>query len=370
MKKRYKKTNSGYMRRTSRIYIKFANSGKIIQLKLFLILYQQMINYLTKRFWSDHNLDENLTNKEFTKSVQSKFGITARLAQCVSKQAKEMVRSQKELSKRRQTLPRMRKQVANLDSRFIKIENFNGHFQMALKLASGLPKVMIPFNLNKHTNKFLLDGWELGKSIRLGNDKKKGLFIDLIFEKVRPPLKTKGKTIGIDLGFNKMMVTSDGQFIGEELKPIIIKGYKRKTWHHFIETETNRFIKDLNLDDVKVIVLENLKNIKKGTRGKFSRKLNRFLSFWNYSKVNDKLELLCEEKGISIKLKSPYKTSQRCSYCGKIDKRNRKKEEFLCLECGYKTNADYNASKNLEFLGLVGIYSFRLLENLDIKECD
>jgi len=365
MKKRYKKTNSGYMRRTSRIYIREANKGKIMELKLFLILYQNMINYLIVRFWSAKDFTSDLANKEFTKLVQRRFKITARLAQCASKQAKEIVRSQKELSKRRQTIPMIKKSIINVDSRFIKINEFTGHFQMALKFGSGIPKVIIPFNWTKHTHKFLLDGWELGNSIRLGNDKKKGLFIDLIFEKKRPPLKKEGKIVGIDLGFNKMMVTSDGQFIGEDLKPIIMSGNGRKTWHHFIETETNRFIKDLNLDDTKMIVLENLKNIKKGTRGKFPRFLNRLLSFWSYSKVNDKLKLLCEEKGVSIKFKSPYKTSQRCSYCGKIDKRNRKKEKFLCLECGYEANADYNASKNLEFLGLVGIYSFHLLENLD-----
>ena len=362
MKKRYKKTNSGYMRRTSRIYIRAANKGKITQLKTFLILYQQMINYLIKRFWSDKNLDENLADKAFTKLVQRRFKITARLAQCVSKQAKEIVRSQKELSKRRQTLPRMKKAVANIDSRFITINEFNGHFQMALKFGSGIPKVIIPFNWTKHTNKFLLDSWELGNSIRLGNDKKKGLFIDLIFEKKRPPFKTEGRVIGIDLGFNKMMVTSDAQFIGENLKSTIINNQNKKTRYTFIDNETNRLIKELNLDDTKMIILENLKNVKKGTRGKFPRYLNRLLSFWSYSKVINKLKLLCEEKGIRIKLKSPYKTSQRCSYCGKIDKRNRKKEKFLCLNCGYEANADYNAAKNLEFLGLAGIYSFRLLE--------
>jgi len=45
-----------------------------------------------------------------------------------------------------------------------------------------------------------------------------------------------------------MLVTSDGQIIGKELKDKIKRGGKRrKSWHHFIETETNRHLKNLIL---------------------------------------------------------------------------------------------------------------------------
>ncbi len=102
------------------------------------------------------------------------------------------------------------------------------------------------------------------------------MFIDLIFEKERPKLKEQGVVIGIDSGFNTMLVTSNGQFIGEQLKEEIKKGGKRrKSWHHYIETEAKRFLKHLNLGNIKLISLENLKHVKRGKRGKFSRKVNR-----------------------------------------------------------------------------------------------
>ena len=227
MKKRYKRTHSGWMRRTSRIYLKDANSSKVEELKNFLNQFQK----------------------------------------------------------------------------FVEIEPFNGLFETCLKFGSGVPKLIIPFNWTKHTNKFKDAGWELSKSVRLGYNRK-GLFVDLIFEKERPKL---------------------------------------------------------NLDNINVISLENLKNVKRGNRGKFSRRVNRLLSFWLYAKVDKRLAQICEEKGIRIILKSPWKTSQRCSVCGNIDRRNRKGERFLCLSCGYETNADYNASKNLELLGLAGVYSLRSL---------
>lgn len=359
MKKRYKRTRSGWMRRTSRIYIRGANKSKVEELINFLNLYQNIINYLLVRFWSSHDADENFPANRFIKSVQQRFGITARLAQCATKQAKEVARSQNEKNER--TMPRFKSHLANLDSRFVIIEAFTGHFEMCLKFASGVPKLVIPFNWTKHTNKFRDGGWGLAKSVRLGYDKT-GLFIDLIFEKEPPAMREEGEIIGIDSGFNTMLVTSAGQFIGDGLKETIKRGGKRrKTWHYYVKTEVNRHLKDLNLDGIKLISLENLKNVKKGKRGKFSRNVNRLLSFWLYAKVNERLTQLCEEQGIRIERKNPWKTSQRCSVCGNIDRRNRKGEKFLCLECGYKTNADYNASKNLKALGLAGVYSLRSL---------
>ena len=367
MIKRYKRTHSGWMRRASRIYLNnVINKGKTEKLKNFLTLYKNIVNYCIFCIWASHNTDNNnLLGIKFTKRIEERFGVTARLSQCGAKQANETVLSQNELSKGRRRMPRVKSAIANLDSRFVKIEPFDGHFDMCLKFGSGVPKLVIPFNWTKHTNKFRDDGWVLGQSIRLGYNKKKGLFVDLMFEKERPELREEGEVMGIDSGFNSMLVTSDNQFIGEGLKETIKRGGKRrKSWHHFIETEANRFLKQLNLDGVKLISLENLKHVKRGKRGKFSRIANRLLSFWLYAKVGERLKQICEERGIRINLKNPWKTSQRCAVCGNIDRRNRRGEKFLCLRCGYATNADYNASKNLEALGLAGVYSLRSLPTL------
>ncbi len=51
---------------------------------------------------------------------------------------------------------------------------------------------------------------------------------------------------------------------------------------------------------------------------------------------------------IKITEVNPAYTSQTCSKCGYIDKRNRKSQEvFICGFCGKKQNADINASKNI-----------------------
>ena len=366
MRKRYKRKHTGWMRRTSRIYLSTCvNNGKAERLKMFLNFYKNIVNYSVSCLWALHNTgNTNLPKMEFTKRIEHRYGVTARLSQCVAKQASETVLSQNELPKKRMRMPRVKSAIANLDGRFVKIEPFDGYFDMCLKFGSGVPKLVVPFNWTKHTNKFRDGGWELSKFIRLGYNKK-GLFVDLMFEKERPKLREDGEVMGIDSGLNSMLVTSDNQFIGEGLKETIKRGGKRrKSWHHYIETEANRFLKQLNLDGIKLISLENLKNVKRGKRGKFSRNMNRLLSFWLYAKVGKRLRQICEERGIRINLKNPWKTSQRCSVCGNIDRRNRRGDRFLCLRCGYTTNADYNASKNLEALGLAEVYSLRSLPTL------
>jgi IS605 OrfB family transposase len=349
------------MRRTSRVYLNDLNPSKSMRLRASLLNYSNALNYVIHKIWPSKDFSSELLDKSFTDNIRERFGVTARLAQCIAKQAKECVNSQRKKSRRMRRIPRFHHPTACLDSRFATIEVFEGSFDMCLKLSSGLPKIVVPFNRTKHTNKFMDDGWVLGKSIRLGYNEN-GLFLDLVFEKERPPKRTDGKVLGIDRGFNSMLYTSDDQQIGIELKPKIKSaGKRRKSYHHFIETEENRHLKQLMLDGVRTVVLEDLKYVKHKKRGKFSRSSNRLLSFWHYAKVGRRANRLCEEQGVSAELKDPWKTSQRCPSCGNIDRRNRSGERFKCRSCGHEDNADHVGALNLEALGLAGVYSLRSL---------
>jgi len=106
-----------------------------------------------------------------------------------------------------------------------------------------------------------------------------------------------------------------------------------------------------------------MKRVKSGTRGTFSRRLNRRLSHWLYASIARRLEQYCEEYGVRLEKKDPYKTSQYCRSCGKWDRRNRRGDRFKCVHCGYSDHADHNAAHNLEFLGLAGVYGLRLLQS-------
>jgi IS605 OrfB family transposase len=362
MIKAHKRKNSGSMRRASRVYLTCANPGKVAQLRLFLLLYVNVVNYFIERFWSMKDFTAALADKIITGRAVNRFKITARLAQCAAKQAKEVVRSQK--VRKVKTMPLMRRKVATLDNRLARVGEFKGAaFDLAISFTAGLPKITIPINRTAHMNRFLGQGWQISSTIRLGMDDL-GVWIELIFERERPELRTEGKVMGIDRGFRKAFVTSDGQEIGAELRnQIRHKGKRSKTARRHIKTELFRHLKRLRLDGVKTIVLEDLRYIKHGKRGTFSRQVNRLLSFWSLTRAVNWLRCRCEELGVRMIFVSAYKTSQRCHSCGKIDSKNRKGERFRCVGCGHEDDADHNAAKNLEYLGLAGVYSLRLLPN-------
>ena len=365
MKKAHKRKIPGGMRRSVRIFLKHANAGKITRLREFLRIHQRTVNYFIMRFWSLKEFKADLADVVATGKAVKRFAITARLAQCAAKQAKEIVCGQRERWGPKARIPRLRSLVANLDSRFVTISPFDGHFDFALEFGSGVPKMIVPVGRTKVSLKFENDGWNLARGIRLG-EKNGKVYVDMCYEKSRTALRTGGKALALDTGLNRLFTGSDGQEIGNEneFKAAVERGGKRrKSWHRFVSTEIDRHVNAINLDGVSTVVIENLKHVKTGKRGKFSRQSNRLLSFWHYAKARRRLECRCEGLGVRVALKDPAYTSQRCHVCGNIDSKSRKGVRFKCTRCGFKCDADHNGSKNLEYLWLAGAYSLRSLKN-------
>ena len=64
--------------------------------------------------------------------------------------------------------------------------------------------------------------------------------------------------------------------------------------------------------------------------------------------IKQKLQRLQQLYGIEIMEINPAYTSQECSSCGYVDKKNRKDtQEFECRACGNKTNAQINGARNI-----------------------
>ncbi|MFE1312226.1 zinc ribbon domain-containing protein [Streptomyces sp. NPDC058755] len=63
---------------------------------------------------------------------------------------------------------------------------------------------------------------------------------------------------------------------------------------------------------------------------------------------------LKQRAGIPVIHVDPAYTSQRCSWCGHIDKANRPSQElFICRSCGIVAHADHNAARNIARLAKV-----------------
>ena len=88
---------------------------------------------------------------------------------------------------------------------------------------------------------------------------------------------------------------------------------------------------------------------KPGKNVKQKAGLNRVILCTGWHQFEQMLTYKCRQV---IKVPAAY-TSQRCNACGHTEKDNRKtQEEFKCVACGHKINADYNASANILASGI------------------
>jgi len=346
------------MIRKSTINLKFANKGKLEKVKEIAEEYQKVVNVFIDSLW-----EQKQFSGSFVKDTAIGSWLSARLKQAAGKQALSIVKSQRKRKKKYK--PVLNRVVLELDSRFVDIKQDINHFDIWIKLSSIGNKIIInlPSQKHIHFNKFIEDGWTIKKSIRLRINEN-GYFIDIFFEKKAPAIKTSGKQKAIDIGYKKLIVSSDGEFIGDSsvYEKISCKKQGSKAFKRAL-IERNELVntscKELKLEDVKILYAEDLKGVKHKSKGRIRKKFNSKLSRWTYPKVLEKLTMLCEEAGIIFKKVPPQFTSQRCSSCGEIHKKSRKGELFKCVSCNFESDADYNASLNLLFMGLYGVHALQ-----------
>jgi len=186
-----------------------------------------------------------------------------------------------------------------------------------------------------------------------------------------PPIETEG-VLGVDLGIVEIATDSEGNSYSGE----VVKAYRRKirrfrgllqskgtksAKRHLkrIAKKQSRYIRDINHQiskkivetasrSAKALALENLKGIRDRSNG-FSREMRWLMGNWAFNQLAQFIRYKAEQAGIPVVFVDPRNTSRTCSACGYIDKANRKSQsEFLCLECGFESNADLNAAVNIE----------------------
>lgn len=358
-RKKKKKKQSNKIRRS--ITVKSpVNSIKLLEVKNFLISYNQCVNYFIKKYWNRKDIvKDKFIGTHSVQSAKQHFPtLKSRVVQCAGKEALQNIRSQSEKSIRQRKIPRFKKLSATLDSRFWKFSKNPNSFEW-IQFESG-PTFGLPFKRNeKYWNKWSSKEFKLSKTIRV-KIHDNNIFIEFFFEKKKTQLKSEGETLGIDLGYRKILATSNNQIIGELKRDVENLDKRENNTHEMIENKILHELKKLDLANIKTLVLEDLNITRK--RGRFSRRSNRLLSYWHYAKVVKWLEQRCEEIGICITYVNPWKTSQFCRFCCKYDRRNRKGDKFKCIHCGHEDDADFNGAKNLKLLGLAGVHSLRLLK--------
>lgn len=195
----------------------------------------------------------------------------------------------------------------------------------------------------------------------------KQVYLHITFEKEINDAPSSGNFVGIDRGINNLAVASNNQFFGGGVIKKQVRKYQRlrsglqkkgtksaKRHLRRLSGKERRFRADINhqiskqiiatLSPGDTIVLEDLT----GIRNKRLRKAQRTLiNSWSFFQLEQFLTYKAKANGISVVHVDARYTSQGCSACGFVDRKNRDRNDFCCRECGFSLNADLNASRNV-----------------------
>jgi len=200
--------------------------------------------------------------------------------------------------------------------------------------------------------------------------KKKDYFeIHIVIKKEIEMRKSYSSIISIDIG-EKVLATVllNGKpiFMGREIRGIrrhyawlrkrlgerkLLKVIKRisdkeKRTVNLKLHEISQRIVSLAYQHNSLILLENLKELKKSAIGK---RFNRIVHSMAYHKLTQHITYKANWSGLQVIKIDEKGTSMTCSECGYENKSNRKNQGlFICKNCGYQTNADFNAVKNIK----------------------
>lgn len=375
--------------------LKFSNKNKKENLSCFIDEYKRVVSLFVDLIWDLDNVPSLLPNN-ITSQVDS--WLSARAMQCAAKQASGIVRGTRRKQKKRLFIikklteegkfkqarklqriydnakvskPKISSIQPELDSRFVKTDiDSNTSFDGWLTLTSigNKLKLILPFKKTSHFNKMLNKG-EIKSGIRLS--KKSATFM---FDIKDPIYKENGETLGIDVGLKTTISCSNGfsskkNNHGYNLDKIveIISRKKKKSKAFFKACQhrknyINWSINQLNLNNIKEVRIENIKNMRKGKRA------NRKLSHWTYTEIFSKLESYSSEHDVHVKKINPTYTSKRCSNCGWTCSRNRKGKQFVCRQCVFRIDADTNAARNIAADLAPIFYRGKKRRKLDIKK--
>jgi len=383
------------IRRTSHS-LKFATDFKTNKLNDFFIEYERVVNEFIDMFWSMDKLPSKVNSEMYNKIDSWLLG---KAMKCAGNQAIKIVKSTwkknsqltykkykylyakckkdnknhfdilslkwKEWSKdksfrRRCTKPIFNGKTIELNSDLVQIQDNKkaSEFDLWIRIGSVFGNrfsLILPTKKHKNFNEHLTNGFELKKSITLRKDYKGRYFVDLFLEKKEEDKpKVKSSTLGIDTGINKLFSLSNGTFLGTDIKKLLAKlnrkvqgsrRYERciKEIKHYISYSVNQ----IDFSSLDLVVMEDLTNITKNTKGRTNKQLRKQLGHWNIKLVFDRIINKCELNRVWFELVNPQYTSQKCSRCQVIDKTSRKGEIYDCSHCGSVMDADTNASINI-----------------------
>ena len=143
----------------------------------------------------------------------------------------------------------------------------------------------------------------------------------------------------------------------------------RNKLKHSTERLISNMCKDMLENGFDHAIFEDLDNSFGKTFGKMNDiNFNRITKELGLSSLKNIFEIIARKYGIAFSKVHPEYTSKMCSQCKCIDDDNRKtQEEFECVSCGYKNNADVNAALNIRNRVVETVFLYLLKQDEHLK---
>ncbi len=220
-------------------------------------------------------------------------------------------------------------------------------------------RVKIPIKIPDYALDYF--DWEIRESL-LTKSKDKYYFTFTFLKEAPETSQHNNRVLGVDLGINKIAVTSDNKFYGQNTKSLRIKrdrfvgelqskgtrASKRKlkkfsgVWNRFMSWTNHNISKSIisELKEGDVVVMEDLSNIRTTAR------YNKWVHKWAFKQLQSFIEYKALGKGIRVVYVNPAYTSKECNRC---HSRNtiRHSGFFECKDCGHSLDSDINGARNI-----------------------
>ena len=332
----------GMMKRSLKFALRFANAGKRERLDQLWETYQQVVNFFIE--------DQEITDEAEWKDSNHPLGTCFK--QAALRQAIGMLRADKS-----DRFPSLTHPSMILDNRFIELRKSDNSFDYWIKVSTldkGHP-MSVPIKSYDHANKYFRR-WSLVNGGRLLRDQRGNWFVQLVFQRKKQAKKVK-EAKGLDIGYRKLIVDSDGKVYGVGIKALTEKAVRKqqgsrasKRVREEIQNYVGRTVNQA-VDGRANIAIEDLKRLKDGKNGRWSKRVNRRFNWWYYALTLKRIKDRCEVAGVQCHCVPPKYTSQTCPECGYTERANRQNERFKCLRCGFSSDADHVGAMNILRLG-------------------
>jgi len=309
-------------------------------------LYKQGLQFCVDKAW-EMRIRNNVKLHPFIYQDLRKMGLTSQLSVACIKQACGMVKK-----------ARSKPFINKVSVRYNNPRSFSFKNNV-LSISTIEGRVKIPIQIPDYALKYF--GWEIRESL-LTQNKEKYYFTFTFLGEDTISSQHGNRVLGIDLGVNKIAVTSDGRFYGKNIKQLRVKhdrfvsilqskgtkASKRKlkkisgSWRRFMRWSNHNISKDIvgNLNNGDIVVMEELKGIRETAR------YNKWVHKWAFRQLQNFIEYKALAKGIRIVYVNPRHTSKSCSVCHNYE--TIRHSGFIeCKICGHCSDSDFGASKNI-----------------------